>query len=74
VTGTEEAVVMAETQMPPGEGRKALGRAIRTEVFDMLSLSLRRVEIMDEGRLIKTTSGKLSREENVKRLGTGVFA
>jgi acyl-CoA synthetase (AMP-forming)/AMP-acid ligase II len=74
VTGTEEAVVMAETQMPPGEGRKALGRAIRTEVFDMLSLSLRRVEIIDEGRLIKTTSGKLSREENVKRLGTGVFA
>jgi hypothetical protein len=32
------------------------------------------VEIADEGTLIKTTSGKLSREENIKRLGVGVFA
>jgi acyl-CoA synthetase (AMP-forming)/AMP-acid ligase II len=74
VTATEEAVIMAETVLPEGDGRIALSQAIRSQVFDTLSLSLRRVEIASEGTLIKTTSGKISREENVKRLGKGVFA
>jgi acyl-CoA synthetase (AMP-forming)/AMP-acid ligase II len=74
VTATEEAVIMAETVLPEGDKRAALGQAIRTQVFNTLSLSLRRVEIASEGTLIKTTSGKISREENVKRLGNGVFA
>jgi fatty-acyl-CoA synthase len=76
VTATEEAVVMAETLLHGTDdaARNALSKAIRAQVFDELSLSLRRVEIADEGTLIKTTSGKLSREENIKRLGVGVFA
>ncbi len=73
-TASEEAMILAETILPDDGSWSKLGEAIRKQVFDSLSLSVRRVEIMAAGTLVKTTSGKISREENVKRLGQGVAA
>ena len=68
VTGSEEAVVLAETTLEDPEERAELEAAIRKRIFDVLNLTLRRVEIAGEGTLVKTTSGKISRNENIKRL------
>jgi acyl-CoA synthetase (AMP-forming)/AMP-acid ligase II len=73
-TASEEAGIIAETTLPGQDDRGALGQTIREHVLSALNLSLRRIEIASEGTLIKTTSGKISREENVKRLGVGVFS
>ena len=74
VTGTEEAVVLAETILPDMADRAELEMAIRKRVFDVLNLTLRRVEIAGEGTLVKTTSGKISRNENIKRLSGELVA
>ncbi len=68
ITGSEEAVVLAETTLEDPQERAELEQAIRKRVFDVLNLTLRRVEIAGEGTLVKTTSGKISRNENIKRL------
>jgi fatty-acyl-CoA synthase len=73
-TASEEAMILAETILPDDGSWPKLGEAIRRQVFNTLSLSVRRVEIVSAGTLVKTTSGKISREENVKRLGHGVMA
>ncbi len=73
-TASEEAMILAETTLPDNGSWQRLGEAIRRQVFSTLSLSLQRVEIIPPGTLVKTTSGKISREENVKRLGQGVLA
>jgi fatty-acyl-CoA synthase len=74
VTGSEEAVVLAETMLEDPEERAELEQAIRKRVFDVLNLTLRRVEIAGEGTLVKTTSGKISRNENIKRLSGELVA
>ena len=74
VTGTEEAVVLAETTLPDVTARAELELAIKKRVFDVLNLTLRRVEIAGEGTLVKTTSGKISRNENIKRLSGELVA
>lgn len=68
VSGSEEAVVLAETTLEDEDARSELAQAIRKRVFDVLNLTLRRVEIAGEGTMVKTTSGKVSRDENIKRL------
>jgi acyl-CoA synthetase (AMP-forming)/AMP-acid ligase II len=68
VTGSEEAVVLAETVLTEDADRCELEQAIRKRVFDVLNLTLRRVDLAAEGALVKTTSGKISRDENVRRL------
>jgi acyl-CoA synthetase (AMP-forming)/AMP-acid ligase II len=67
-TASEEAVVMAETVLTDPASRGELATAIKKAVFDALNLALRHVEISPEATLIKTTSGKISRDENIKRL------
>jgi acyl-CoA synthetase (AMP-forming)/AMP-acid ligase II len=66
VTGSEEAVAMVETE-DAGSDAGALKRAVKKAVYDRLELTLRAVEILEPGRLVKTTSGKISREENRRR-------
>jgi acyl-CoA synthetase (AMP-forming)/AMP-acid ligase II len=66
VTGSEEAIAMVETD-EAGQQIAALKRAVKKAVYDRLELTLRGVEILAPGRLVKTTSGKISREENRRR-------
>jgi acyl-CoA synthetase (AMP-forming)/AMP-acid ligase II len=68
-TASEEVFVVAETTLVEPNTRRELKRNVRKAVFDRLELQIRKVEIVDVGQLVKTTSGKVSREENVRRFG-----
>ena len=66
VTQSEEAVAMVEAAQA-GADPVALKRAVKKAVYDRLELTLRSVEILAAGELVKTTSGKVSRDENRRR-------
>lgn len=71
VTASEEAILLAEIE-PGFEGDIAeIGKTVRTVVFDHLELSLKKVQILAPGTLVKTTSGKISRKENMARYQQG---
>jgi len=64
--GSEQLVVVAERCGPrvdPG----AAARAINHAVFQEVGISCGDVRVMDQGWLVKTTSGKISRSENVRK-------
>jgi len=64
-TQSEVAVVVAEMAEPmdPG-GVRTVQRAVKQAVFDRLELTLQRVLLVEVGWLIKTTSGKIVRDQN----------
>lgn len=68
-TGSEELLLMVETQWPESDAtnRKLLRREIKRTVFERLEVTPREVEFVPAGSLVKTTSGKFSRVENLKR-------
>jgi acyl-CoA synthetase (AMP-forming)/AMP-acid ligase II len=66
-TASEVAVLRAESEMRGEAAHAALRQAVREAVFDRLELALRTVEILDPGQIIKTTSGKISRKENLEQ-------
>jgi acyl-CoA synthetase (AMP-forming)/AMP-acid ligase II len=66
-SGSEEAVVLIETDLSGADERKALQRAVKKAVFDRMDLTLKSVMIVPAGSLIKTTSGKISRAANKAR-------
>ena len=61
---SEEAILLAETELDDPAAIAELRQAIRKVVFDRVELALRHIEILPVGRLLKTTSGKLSRKDN----------
>ena len=65
--GSEEAIIVAELIDQPANDSKRIKRAIKDAVFRTLGLTLYRVELIAADQLIKTTSGKLCREENRRR-------
>ncbi len=64
--GTNQVVLVAESR-GPADQHTALRRALATAVADGCGLALHRVQIVAPGWLIKTTSGKISREKNRER-------
>jgi acyl-CoA synthetase (AMP-forming)/AMP-acid ligase II len=72
-SATEEAVVLAETEIVAENARAALVREIRSVVYGAIGLQVRTVELLPLGELVKTTSGKMSRAENAARFGAGVL-
>lgn len=66
-TGSEEVVVLAETRVEGGEAQRALKRAIKHAVFSRLELTVQSVRLVRPGWLTKTSSGKISRSENLAR-------
>ncbi len=72
--GSEEAVVLAESVADGEEARLELTRRIRAEVYSKLGLQVRTVEIRPIGDLVKTTSGKMSRDENARRYTAALTA
>ncbi len=68
-SGSEELLLLVETKWPEAdvENRKLLRREIKRMVFERLELTPRDVEFVTTGSLVKTTSGKFSRVENLKR-------
>ena len=66
-TASEEAVLLAESELTETSEHAALQKAVRDAVFDRLELSLKTVEILPLGHIVKTTSGKISRKDNLER-------
>ncbi|MCK8783507.1 AMP-binding protein [Roseomonas sp. NAR14] len=63
--GTREAVVLLE---PDGTREAAeLRRAVKARVFDVLGLTLQHVEVVPRNSLVKSTAGKISRDQNRRR-------
>ena len=67
-TQGEELLLIAEPDQDDPAGFPQLRRAIKMAVFSSLDLMPRQVEFVPRGWLVKTTSGKLSRVENLRRL------
>ena len=68
--GAEECVIMAEAQDPAltPEAEADLARAVRERLEAALGLHVRRVAFGPPGWVVKSTSGKMSRMENLNRL------
>lgn len=66
-TASEEVIIVAETEEKNSEERKKIIRNIKDAVFNELNLSINRVHLVPLKWLIKTTSGKISREDNQKK-------
>lgn len=76
--GSESLVVISEKQRGSTRTAADLRRDVMQVVYSTFEVTPWRVHIVDEGWLIKTTSGKISRKENLARLqqkvGEGVTA
>jgi acyl-CoA synthetase (AMP-forming)/AMP-acid ligase II len=65
--GSECLVLMAERERGTPRSDDDLRRDITRVVQSTFAVVPRAIELVDEGRLIKTTSGKISRTENLAR-------
>jgi acyl carrier protein len=66
-TGSQELVVVAEREIqvgPPPLSDRDLARTVRQTVYEHTSVEVKTCRIVDPGWLVKTTSGKISREAN----------
>jgi fatty-acyl-CoA synthase len=65
--GTENLIVVAETDVAEGAGWPAIRKSIKRELMNALNIAPHAVEIVNPGWLVKSTSGKISRGENLKK-------
>lgn len=66
LVGSEEAIILAETDLAELE-HPALQRKVKQRIYGALELTPKKVQLVPRGYLIKTTSGKISRSENLAR-------
>lgn len=64
--GSEEAIILAETDLAESE-YSALQRKVKQKIYGALELTPKKVQLVPRGSLVKTTSGKISRSENLAR-------
>jgi fatty-acyl-CoA synthase len=64
--GSEQLVVVAE-RLDASTDDAAITRLVNRAVFDEVGVGCGNVRVVDQGWLIKTTSGKMSRSENVRK-------
>jgi fatty-acyl-CoA synthase len=68
--GSDEVVILAETEVTDAGRLKAMKRAVKEALIAGLDLYVREVCLVAPGWIVKTTSGKISRKENrAKYLG-----
>jgi fatty-acyl-CoA synthase len=65
--GSDCLVLMAERDRGTPRPDDDLVREISIAVHSVFNVTPRAIQLLDEGRLIKTTSGKISRKENLAR-------
>ncbi|HZU99565.1 MAG TPA: AMP-binding protein [Planctomycetota bacterium] len=65
--GTEEVVLVAETDTDDSSRRSAIKRAIQRAALERLDCAVGRVELVPRGWIIKTSSGKVARKANVEK-------
>ena len=66
--GSEVLVVIAERQRDTTRADADMQRDISSGILSTFNVMPRRVSIVEEGWLVKTTSGKISRKENLAKL------
>ena len=65
--GSESAELIAEREGDPADDAR-LAAAVKQAVSDRFNLALGNVHLVEPGWLVKTTSGKISRTENLAKL------
>ena len=65
--GSETLVIMAERAVTNERPDKDIRHDISQVVHSIFNVMPRAIELLDEGRLVKTSSGKISRKENLER-------
>ncbi|MBF0308027.1 MAG: AMP-binding protein [Magnetococcales bacterium] len=65
--GSQEIVVVAETEMGDADLLKGMRRAVATLLQSLFQVRVSRIRLVEPGWLVKTTSGKVSRKENLKK-------
>jgi fatty-acyl-CoA synthase len=73
-TGSEEVVIVFETDRTDGEGRRQLCRQVEAAVFDQVAIRPARIIPVPPRSLPKTSSGKLARAAVRQRYQGGAFA
>ena len=66
--GTQGVVVVAETTLTDPAVLTALRRAVQRAVLERLDCAVSRVELVEPGWIIKTSSGKVARGANLDKL------
>jgi fatty-acyl-CoA synthase len=66
-TGTSEVVLLAEVQAGTEERHAEIRRAIKIGILAETGLLVQQAGLVPAGWLVKTSSGKISRSENLKR-------
>lgn len=72
--GSEGAVVVVESHVRDKAAVDTIARGVRAAVSQALGLALHDVVVRPLGVLVKTTSGKVSREENRRRYAEEIMA
>jgi acyl-CoA synthetase (AMP-forming)/AMP-acid ligase II len=70
LTGTEDVVVIAESEETSPEKRQSMAEKIRLQVNRASDITLRKAMIVDRGWLLKTSSGKIARNANREKFLT----
>jgi acyl-CoA synthetase (AMP-forming)/AMP-acid ligase II len=65
--GSETLVIIAERARAAPRPDEDVRREVMTAVHSVFNVAPKAVELIEEGQLIKTTSGKISRKENLAR-------
>ncbi len=65
--GSETLVIMAERARASTRPDEAVRREVIGLVHSVFNVTPRAVELLEEGQLVKTSSGKISRKENLAR-------
>ncbi|MCW9035741.1 MAG: AMP-binding protein [Rhodospirillales bacterium] len=66
-SASEEAVLIAETEISDAVVLKGLKRQIKEQIFSHTTLIIKSVEFVPKRWLIKTTSGKIDRSQNLRK-------
>jgi len=69
--GTENLIVVAETEIPEDPAWAAIRKNIKSELLAAVNIAPHDIQIVNPGWLVKSTSGKISRGENLKKYLTG---
>ncbi len=67
ISGTEDVVIVAESNKDAVADKERIGNAIKEKVTRNSAIALRHVLIVDEKWLIKTSSGKIARSANKEK-------
>jgi acyl-CoA synthetase (AMP-forming)/AMP-acid ligase II len=70
-TGTEDLVVVAETNQSDAARREALAKAVRGELLEVLGVKADDIRFCGVGRVPRTTSGKIQRRECARLVACG---